>query len=97
MSNLSFSAIPSQPGTPEATGVGKEHVVIEWLKPESDGGSEIKNYIVDKREKSSTRWERLLKTFTDRFRFHFFETLMLIVCLSLTMFACFFSGPGGLE
>lgn len=36
--------------------MGKEHVIIEWLKPESDGGSELKNYIVDKREKSSTRW-----------------------------------------
>lgn len=57
----SSSATPSQPGTPEATAVGKEHVIIEWLKPESDGGSEIKNYIVDKREKSSTRWEQLLK------------------------------------
>lgn len=50
-----FAAIPSQPGSPEATAVGKEHVIIEWLKPESDGGSELKNYIVDKREKSSTR------------------------------------------
>lgn len=54
------SAITSQPGTPEATAVAKEHVIIEWLKPESDGGSEIKNYIVDKREKSSTRWEQHL-------------------------------------
>lgn len=42
--------------------MGKEHVVIEWLKPESDGGSEIKTYLVDKRESSSTRWERLLKS-----------------------------------
>lgn len=48
-------AIPSPPGTPETTAVGKEHVIIEWLKPESDGGSEISNYIVDKREKSSSR------------------------------------------
>lgn len=55
LSHLSFPAIPSQPGTPEASAVGKEHVIIEWLKPESDGGSEIKNYTVDKREKSSTR------------------------------------------
>lgn len=53
--HVSLSAFPSQPGTPETTAVGKEHVIIEWLKPESDGGSEIKNYIVDKREKSSTR------------------------------------------
>lgn len=51
-----FSAIPSQPGSPVATAVGKEHAIIEWMKPESDGGSELKNYIVDKREKSSTRW-----------------------------------------
>ncbi len=61
LSHPSLPAIPSQPGTPEATAVGKEHVIIEWLKPESDGGSEIKNYIVDKREKSSTRWEHHLK------------------------------------
>lgn len=50
-----FPAVPSPPGTPEVSAVGKEHVIIEWLKPESDGGSEIKTYIVDKREKSSTR------------------------------------------
>lgn len=52
---LSFPAVPSPPGAPEATAVAKEHIIIEWLKPESDGGSEIKNYIVEKREKSSTR------------------------------------------
>lgn len=55
LATLSLPAIPSQPGAPETTAVGKEHVIIEWLKPESDGGSEISNYIVDKREKSSTR------------------------------------------
>lgn len=58
--HVSLSAITSPPGTPEATAVGKEHVIIEWLKPESDGGSEITNYIVEKREKSSTRLEPLL-------------------------------------
>lgn len=54
-------AVPSQPGTPEATAVGKEHIIIEWMKPETDGGNEIKTYIVEKREKSSTRSEQLLK------------------------------------
>ena len=52
---VSLLAIPTPPGTPETTAVGKEHVIIEWMKPESDGGSEIKTYMVDKREKSSTR------------------------------------------
>lgn len=56
----SSTAIPSQPGTPEATAVGKEHVIIEWQKPESDGGSELKNYIVEKREKNSSRSEQIL-------------------------------------
>lgn len=54
-----FSAVPSQPGTPEATTVGKELVILEWMKPESDGGSEIKTYVVEKREMSSTRSEHL--------------------------------------
>ncbi|XP_036400676.1 titin-like [Megalops cyprinoides] len=56
--------IPSPPGAPEITAVGKEHAIIEWLKPESDGGSEIKNYLVDKREKKSVRWTRVNKDYT---------------------------------
>lgn len=57
-------AVPTPPGAPEITAVGKEHVIIDWLKPESDGGSEIINYLVDKREKSSVRWTRVNKTYT---------------------------------
>lgn len=61
---LCITAVPTPPGAPEITAVGKQHVIIEWLKPESDGGSEIKNFLVDKREKSSVRWTRVNKTFT---------------------------------
>lgn len=93
LSHLSFPAITSQPGTPEATAVGKEHVIIEWLKPESDGGSEIKNYIVDKREKSSTRWEQLLKL-TERFKFSLSVKVILIASLSQYLI-CFLNGPDG--
>lgn len=78
-------AIPSQPGSPEATAVGREHVIIEWLKPESDGGSEIKNYIVDKREKSSTRWEQLL----------FSPPKIFVQVTSLLKYLCFLPGSGG--
>ena len=49
--------------------MAKEHVIIEWLKPESDGGSEIKNYIVDKREQSSTRSDQVLKCLNQRLSF----------------------------
>ena len=48
---------------PVAVGVGKEHVIIQWQKPESDGGSEISTYLVDKREKRSLRWTRVNKDF----------------------------------
>lgn len=68
--------------------MGKEHVIIEWLKPESDGGSELKNYIVDKREKSSTRWGRLHEHICSYLIFaltHVFTDLE-------SLFVC---GPGG--
>lgn len=59
----SVTAITSPPGVPDITAVGKDHVVIEWLKPDSDGGSEIKNYLVEKREKKSVRWTRVNKEY----------------------------------
>lgn len=45
-------------------GVGKEHIIIQWSKPESDGGSEIKDYLVDKRERKSLRWTRVNRDYT---------------------------------
>lgn len=65
--------------------MGKEHVIIEWVKPESDGGSEIKNYIVDKREKSSTRWEQLL----------FSPPKIFVRFTSLLKYLCLLPGSGG--
>lgn len=53
------TAIPSQPGIPEEVSAGKEHIIIQWTKPDSDGGNEISNYLVDKREKKSLRWTRV--------------------------------------
>lgn len=64
LSLVLIPAMTSPPGTPEITAVGREHVIIEWMKPENDGGSEIKNYIVERREKSSVRWTRVNRTFT---------------------------------
>lgn len=44
--------------------MGKDHIIIQWLKPETDGGAEISNYLVDKREKRSVRWTRVNKDVT---------------------------------
>ena len=46
------------PGTPEATHVTKDTIVIEWTKPEYDGGSNITGYIVERRDLPEGRWIR---------------------------------------
>lgn len=46
------------PGTPEAFHVTKDTIVIQWTKPEYDGGSNITGYIVEKRDLPEGRWVR---------------------------------------
>ena len=36
-------------------------MVITWTKPKSDGGSPITEYIIEKKEKTSTRWSKAHK------------------------------------
>lgn len=50
---------PSAPGTPKVTEVGGDFVHLEWSKPESDGGSRIEGYWIDKREVGSYTWQRV--------------------------------------
>lgn len=40
----------SPPGTPRALEVTSETVELEWTAPQFDGGSDIVNYIVEKRQ-----------------------------------------------
>lgn len=42
---------PSKPGTPIIKDYDKNFVELEWEKPESDGGSPITGYIIEKKEK----------------------------------------------
>lgn len=46
------------PGTPEAIHVSKDTIVIQWTKPEYDGGSNITGYIIEKRDLPEGRWVR---------------------------------------
>uniref|UniRef100_A0A8C5FG90 Titin n=1 Tax=Gadus morhua TaxID=8049 RepID=A0A8C5FG90_GADMO len=46
------------PGTPEAVHVTKDTIVIQWTKPEYDGGSSITGYTVEKRDLPEGRWIR---------------------------------------
>lgn len=58
--NLSLlSAVPTSPGAPEILVSGKDFATIEWLKPESDGGSPLTHYLVERRERKSARWVKV--------------------------------------
>uniref|UniRef100_A0A3B4AB85 Titin n=1 Tax=Periophthalmus magnuspinnatus TaxID=409849 RepID=A0A3B4AB85_9GOBI len=46
------------PGQPEPTHVTKDTIVIQWTKPEYDGGSSITGYTVEKRDLPEGRWVR---------------------------------------
>uniref|UniRef100_A0A8C2ZN35 Titin n=1 Tax=Cyclopterus lumpus TaxID=8103 RepID=A0A8C2ZN35_CYCLU len=46
------------PGTPEAIHVTRDTIVIQWTKPEYDGGSNITGYTVERRDLPEGRWVR---------------------------------------
>lgn len=48
---------PTKPGTPEIKDFDNDFVDLEWSRPESDGGSPITGYIIEKRDKYSPNWE----------------------------------------
>lgn len=49
---------PSQPTGPvEISGISSESCVLNWGEPADDGGTDIANYIVEKRESGSTTWQ----------------------------------------
>lgn len=59
-SNLSPQATPDAPGTPDATEVTGESITLSWAPPTSDGGNPIQYYIVEKREKKTIRFYKVI-------------------------------------
>uniref|UniRef100_A0A3B5MUU4 Titin n=1 Tax=Xiphophorus couchianus TaxID=32473 RepID=A0A3B5MUU4_9TELE len=60
---------PSAPSTPVASAVTGDSVVLTWERPESDGGSEIDGYILEKRDKDGVRWTKCNKRRLNDMRF----------------------------
>lgn len=60
---------PSAPSTPMATAVTGDSVMLTWERPESDGGSEIDGFIVEKRDKDGVRWTKCNKRRLNDLRF----------------------------
>lgn len=49
---------PSPPSGPlEVSGISSESCILSWSEPADDGGTEITNYIVEKRESGSASWQ----------------------------------------
>lgn len=47
---------PSEPQNLRVTEVTKESVGLVWEAPESNGGMDISQYVIEKREASKTNW-----------------------------------------
>ncbi|XP_071384479.1 titin-like [Centroberyx affinis] len=60
---------PSAPSTPQASAVTGDSIVLTWERPESDGGSEIDGYILEKRDKDGVRWTKCNKRRLNDLRF----------------------------
>lgn len=48
--------VPSPPGTPTVVKVGKNYVDLKWEPPQSDGGSRITGYIIERRDIGGALW-----------------------------------------
>lgn len=44
------------PGTPEAIDITRNHVTLQWTKPQYDGGSAITGYLIERQKRPDTRW-----------------------------------------
>ncbi|KAF3843782.1 hypothetical protein F7725_002631 [Dissostichus mawsoni] len=44
------------PGTPEAIDITRNHVALQWTRPQYDGGSAITGYFIERRKHPDTRW-----------------------------------------
>lgn len=48
---------PGKPGNPHVADYDKDFVDVAWTPPESDGGSPIQKYVIEKKEKGSQQWK----------------------------------------
>lgn len=57
--------LPDKPGCPvnfHVTDVTDDTVSLAWSTPEDDGGCDIKDYVIEKRESSKRSWQPVART-----------------------------------
>ena len=62
---IQYTDVPGKPDIPDVTDVDRTHIGISWSPPESDGGSPITSYLIEKKDTSSTRWIKIKETIID--------------------------------
>ncbi|KAK2158172.1 hypothetical protein LSH36_175g03003 [Paralvinella palmiformis] len=50
---------PGAPGRPIVDDVDADSVTLSWTKPRDDGGNPVKGYVIEMREKGSSKWKPL--------------------------------------
>ncbi|UYV79450.1 unc-22 [Cordylochernes scorpioides] len=57
---------PNKPGKPTAKDWDKNHVDLKWAPPVSDGGSPITSYVLEKKDKFSSKWQKAAEVIGDK-------------------------------
>lgn len=55
---------PDAPSKPDLKDWARDHAIITWKAPESDGGAPITGYIIEKKDNNTTKWTKALETKT---------------------------------
>uniref|UniRef100_A0A673JKI8 Titin n=1 Tax=Sinocyclocheilus rhinocerous TaxID=307959 RepID=A0A673JKI8_9TELE len=68
--NMRNPFVPSGPPKElEVTNISRDSMTVCWTRPETDGGSEIVGYIVEKRDRAGVRWTKCNKRRVTDLRF----------------------------
>lgn len=57
---------PDAPSKPDLKDWARDHAIITWKAPESDGGAPITGYIIEKKDNNTTKWTKALETKTPK-------------------------------
>jgi titin len=66
---LLFSGAPNAPELLEVTSLEKDSASIRWKRPKFDGGAQITNYLIEKREEFKDDWTKVKQV--DNFQFNY--------------------------